>query len=85
MTTKEIKEKIQHSADVVSFSKGVFTAKKSYFWGITNDGSGFADKIVSLIPGARMIEYGNHYHDFVGGAKTGGSKDSYFYVQFEVK
>lgn len=84
MKPTEIKNALSHSADVVSYSKGVYTAKKSYFWGFTQDGSSFADKIVNMIPNAVMLDYGNHYHGFVGGAKTGGPKDSYFYVKFTV-
>ena len=85
MTTKEIKALISHVADRVSFSKGIFTAKKTYYWGVTQSGEVFADKVIRLLaPHAEMIDYGNHFHGFVGGAKTGSGKDSYFYVTFKV-
>ena len=83
-STKEIKALISHVADRVSFSKGIYTAKKSYYWGLTKDGSDFANKVMSLIPNAEQIDYGKHYHGFVGGAKTCSEKDSYFYVKFKV-
>ena len=83
MTTKQIKESIGNIATTLSSRGGVFTAKKSYFWGFSNDGSALADKIKNLIPGAEIVDYGNHFHGFVGGAKPGSPRDSYYWVQFK--
>jgi hypothetical protein len=82
MKTKDIKVRLNDQVDVVSFRDGIFTVKKSYYWGATKDGSNLADKVEKLIPGATILDYGNHYHGFVGGAKPGSSKDSYFWVKF---
>lgn len=83
MTTKQVREAISNNASTLSYRGGVFTAKKSYFWGICGDGSGLADKIKKLIPTAEIVDYGNHYHSFVGGAKPGSPQDSYFWVKFK--
>ena len=83
MTTKHIKEAVGNVVSTLSSRGGVFTAKKSYFWGICGDGSGLADKIKSLVPTAEIVDYGNHYHSFVGGAKPGSPQDSYFWVKFK--
>jgi len=83
MKIKDIKEKLGHKVDVLSFRQGVFTAKKSYYFGITKDGKNLADKIQELLPKAMIFDYGNHYHGFVGGARPGSSKSSYWWVKFK--
>ena len=83
MKTKDIKEKLGHMVDVVSFRQGVFTVKKGYFWGASKDGSELRDKVVGKIPNIEVIDYGNHYHEFVGGARPGSSRDSYWWVKFK--
>lgn len=71
------------SKRLVSKSKGIFTVKNSYYWGMFSDGeTKLADFIKSKLPNAQIIDKGNHYHDFVGGAKSGSAQDSYFWVKF---
>jgi hypothetical protein len=43
-----------------------------------------AKLVKSKIPWARIIDTGDHWHAFVGGAKSGTSRDSYMYVKFEI-
>ena len=83
MNTKQVREAISEITNTLSSRGGVFTAKKSYYWGLSNDGSALADKIKSRIPGADIVDYGNHFHDFVGGAKPGSPQDSYYWVKFK--
>ena len=83
MKTKDIKARLNDHVDVVSFRDGIFTVKKSYFWGATKDGSNLAEKVEKLIEGATILDYGNHYHDFVGGARPGSPQDSYWWVIFK--
>jgi len=71
-------------ACTVSKRNGVYTVKRSYFWGVSNDGSGFAEKVRKTITGSRIVDYGNHFHHFVGGAKSGSRKDSYYWVKFTI-
>ena len=83
MNTKRVREAIGEIINTLSSRGGVFTVKKSYYWGLSNDGSAFADKIKSRIPSAEIVDYGNHFHDFVGGAKPGSPRDSYYWVKFK--
>ena len=83
MKTKDIKIRLNDHVDVVSSRNGIYTAKRSYFFGMTKDGSNLADKVKALIPEAFIIDYGNHWHAFVGGARPGSSKDSYWWVKFK--
>jgi len=85
MKIKDIKEKLRGKINTISSKGGVFTAKKSYFWGATKDGSVLADKIQSAIPEAVIEDCGNHFHHFVGGAKPGSSQDSYLWCKFTIK
>jgi len=83
MKTKQVREAIDNITDTLSSRGGVFTAKKSYYWGSSKDGSAFANEIKSLVPTAEIVDYGNHFHGFVGGAKAGSPQDSYFWVKFK--
>lgn len=84
MTTKQIAEKLGVDIRYVRKSKGQFRYHKSYFWGMFQG----ADKLIALvkekIPNAVITEHGNHYHEFVGGAESGSSKDSFLWVKFTV-
>jgi hypothetical protein len=83
MKTKDIKVRLNDQVDVVSFRDGIFTVKKSYYWGVSKDGSNLADMVKKFIPEATILDYGNHYHGFVGGAKSGSPQDSYWWVKFK--
>lgn len=83
MNTKQVRSILSDAIDTISFRDNTFTVKKSYFWGVTKDGSSLASKVEKLLPGVKVIDYGNHYHGFVGGARPGSSKDSYLYCKFK--
>ena len=85
MTSKEVREKLKTSFSTVSLRNGIYTAKKSYHWGIAQSGDVYADIVRNLIPRAKVLDYGNHFHYFVGGAKPGSPKDSYFWVKFTLE
>jgi hypothetical protein len=84
MSTKEIRQQLGQLFDTFSCRGGVYTIKKSYYWGFTEDGSALADKVKKKLPSADVLDYGNHWHPFVGGAKSGSSQDSYYYCKFKV-
>ena len=84
MTSKEVREILNHNFNVISVRHGIFTAKKSYYWGVTKSADVYADKVKELIPKAEILECGNHWAPFRGGAKAGGPQDSYFWVKFKV-
>ena len=92
MNKTQVRQALADITDSVSFKSfdketcqdNVFTAKKSYFWGLTSDGSGLADKVKKALPEAFVLDYGNHFHHFLGSARPGSGKDSYFWVKFKV-
>ena len=85
MDTKQVKKALEMVSDKISVRNGVYTIKKSYFYGFGKDGSELAKKVESKLDNAVVIDYGNHWHPFVGGAKSGSSKDSYLYCKFYIK
>ncbi len=85
MTSAEVREKLRGAFNVVSFRKGIFTAKRSYFYGITKPIQPYIDKVIELIPNAEIVDSGNHFHAFCGGAKSGSAKDSFYWVSFKLK
>ena len=87
VTTKQIREKLTEafgSNVTLSVRKGIYTAKRSYFWGVTNSGESFAQNVMSTLKPlpVSLVDFGNHYHSFVGSARTGSRQDSYFWVKF---
>ena len=84
MTTAQIRNLVHSHANVVSQRNGIFTVKKSYYWGVTKSGRDYADTIQSVIPNIEILDCGNHFHGFVGGAKAGGPQDSYLWAKFRV-
>ena len=81
MTTKEV-QKLLDNTDNVSKRKGQFKYWKSYFWRPIGGSEALAQKLQARIPNATITGHGEHYHDFVGSAKSGSSKDSYLWVTF---
>jgi len=70
--------------NTLSVRKGVYTAKRSYYFGIFSDGTGLKDAVLKAFPKAAIVDFGNHYHEFIGAAKAGGPKDSYHWVKFKL-
>lgn len=63
---------------------GWFRYHVSYFYGFTKSADGLIDLVKSRVPNAQILDSGNHYHEFVGGAKSGSAKDSYLWVKFNL-
>ena len=82
--TKQVKQTLGRIFDTFSSKGGVYTIKKSYYWGFTEDGSALADKVQQKLPQAVIVDYGNHWHPFVGGAKSGSAKDSFYFCKFKI-
>ncbi len=71
-------------------SKGNFVWFQSFFYGMfSNKDEKMKNKILSKAAECKLnvtiIDSGMHYHDFVGGAKSGSARDSYHYVTFQIK
>lgn len=67
----------------VSLRKGVFKVKQSFFYGMfANLDEKLARKVKEVFPDAIILDKGMHWHEFVGGAKSGSAKDSFVWVTF---
>jgi len=78
---------IKHNlnADSVGRKKaGTIIAKWGYFYRHGMEPSKLADKVKRLYPGAEIVDTGDHWHAFVGGAKSGSAQDTYMYVEFRL-
>lgn len=82
MTTSEV-QKLLNSQHVRKY-KGAFRYHQSYYWGFTDSADKLVEKVKAAIPSAKIIDSGNHWHEFVGGAKSGSAKDSFLWVTFKV-
>ena len=82
MKAEEIKKALKCS--VLSRRSGIYTAKYSYYWGFTKSGEEYKSKVLAVFSNAQIIDFGNHFHSFVGGAKTGSSQDSYTWIKFKL-
>ncbi len=80
MKLEELKMKL--GCTVLSVRKGVYTAKWSYFYRHGRTPEGLAEVVLAKFPNASIIEKGDHWHGFVGGARAGSAQDSYMWVRF---
>ncbi len=84
MTSFEVAEKLEVSTEEVRKYKGTFRYHVSYYWGVTRDATALINRIKAKIPEAVVLDSGNHFHSFVGGAKSGSAKDSFLWVHFRL-
>lgn len=84
MTSKQVAERLGVNEKYVRKSKGMYRYHQSYYWGLLNDPKRLLDLVKLNIPTAVIVDSGNHYHDFVGGAESGSAKDSFMWVKFTV-
>jgi hypothetical protein len=84
MTTKQVAKMLGVSEDSMRKYKGVFRYHQSYYYRHGMDGTTVRDRVLQKIPDAKILDYGDHYHSFVGGCKDGSDRDSFFWVKFTV-
>jgi|GEM_PF-5561629 len=82
MTTKQIREKLFTIADTVSKREGVFTARRGFFYTGGKSSEDFRRALTNAIPEARVIDCGEHWAPFKGGASV--AKQSHWWVRFTV-
>ena len=63
-------------------SKGIFTARQSFFYRHGRSEEKLAEKIKERIPNAVIVDMGEVYKPFKGGASV--SKQSHFWVKFTI-
>lgn len=74
----------QIGSDTLRLRGGVYIAKWSYFYSSSLPKEGCSEKIKQAFPNTYIINSGDHWHSFVGGAKTGGPQDTHFWVTFKL-
>jgi len=80
MTTKQVSELLQ--SEYVSKYKGQFKYWRGYFYRFNMTPEKLVTHVKEKIPTAIIVDSGDHWATFNGGAKSGSSKDSYMWVKF---
>lgn len=82
VTTTDL-EKNLIGVDQISKRNGIFTARRSYFYGLCESGESLVKRIQEQLPTAKIIDWGNHYvAKFIGGAPI--TKQSHYWVKFSL-
>jgi hypothetical protein len=84
MKTKDVAVKLGCDERLVSKYKGAFRYHRSYFYSNNMSPEALVRLVKSKIPEAVIVDSGDHWHEFVGGAKSGSAKDSFMWVKFTV-
>jgi hypothetical protein len=81
---EDIKWKL--NADVVGrkTKAGTIIAKWGYFYRMERSPEKYAARVKQLYPNAEIVDKGDHWATFRGGAKTGSEQSSYMYVEFKL-
>jgi hypothetical protein len=79
-TLKQVKEKI-HS-DSYSLRNGVFTLRDTFFYRMGKDEDNIKLKVLSAFPNANILDNGEIYKAFRGGASIANS--SHWFVKFTI-
>lgn len=84
MKIGEIRETLRGSFDSVGYSRkeNCFIARAGYFYRHGNTPEKYANYVKAKIPAAVIIDSGDHWTPFRGGASLANS--SHFYVKFQI-
>lgn len=77
-TLKEIKQTLEF--DSYSLKNGVFTVRKGFYYRFGNSEEKFVEKILEKFPTAKIIESGEVWKPFRGGASIANS--SHWFIKF---
>jgi hypothetical protein len=77
-------DKIKYAigADTLSKSGGHYIVRKQYFYRMGNSEENLKNNVLKVFPNAKIVEIGDHYASFRGGASVAAS--SHFWVKFDV-
>lgn len=78
---EEIKDAI--GADTLSFREGIFTARRGFFYSHGGSSNQFAEKIRNRIKNAVILDHGEVWKPFRGGAPV--AKQSHWWVKFTTR
>ena len=86
MTNKEIRAILQDhfgtETGAVSLHKGIWTVREGYFYRHGRSAETLVKKVQGIFPQAHIIDQGDHWANFNGGASLKAS--SHFWVQFKI-
>lgn len=82
MTTKQIKELLNFDIDTISKRNSIFTVRKGFFYRHGKSTQDLIDNIKAKILNAIIIDSGEHWAAFRGGASVANS--SHWFVKFTV-
>lgn len=77
-----VKRRAKEVADTVSYRDGVYTARREFFYTHGRTADGFAAEIRAAVPRAVIIDCGEVWKPFRGGAPT--HRSSHWWVKFRV-
>lgn len=77
-TRREVEEKL--AVDQVVLRNGIFTVRNEYFYTHGRSEKDLVAEVLAAFPQARIIDSGNHWAAFRGGAST--SQSSHWWVKF---
>jgi hypothetical protein len=80
MTIKQIEELV--AADSTSLRNGVFTVRHGFFYRHGGSAESYAAQVIKAVPGAVLVDKGEHYAAFRGGASV--ANQSHWWVKFTV-
>lgn len=79
----ELKEKLRSSFDSVSISKGIVTVRQGFFYRMNKTSDDLVNKVKTLFPQAKIIDSGEIWKPFKGGATV--KNKSHWFVKFIVE
>lgn len=80
MKTEEIRQLIR--ADTLSKKGDIYTARRGFFYTSGGTSEAFANRIRDVIPSARILDHGEVWKDFKGGASV--ANQSHWWVKFKI-
>ncbi len=80
--TSSIRNRLAIIADDVVVKKGVYKARKGFYYRMNGTAESFRERVKATIPEATIINYGEHWMPFRGGASLGNQ--SHWWVEFTV-
>ena len=78
MKLKDIKSKIR--VDSLSIRKGIYTARKTFYYTHGKNSSDLADRIINELNNVTIIDHGQQWTPFRGGSSV--AKSSHWWVKF---
>lgn len=71
------------NADSISIRKGIYTARRGYFYSMGGSADKFAARVQAAFPSAHIIEKGDHWTPFNGGASL--ARSTHWFVKFTLE